>query len=373
MSRIAPLVATALALAAGRASGQDTPFQRVSYELPRPALQMIVATLDADETLDVVALTSLDDVTLSLSILRGARSGRFELASDEIVTTATLPGLSRMAVGDVNGDGRLDVLISNAPEQTCLATSEYRFECAGDLPTAGGIQHDVMLADYDGDGDLDSVLLVDDLDMYLDVGENSGDGRFETPSFVFGNAPNLTHYNARCLLADLRGDGRLTAIGTDSWLGLSAMTWGSALSFGSGEQLIAGKVLDATIGDIDADGLLDVVVAAPDEASIGIVLSDPAGGFAGVRKIPALIDPTRVALGEVTGDEHLDVLVASEGGLVILAGDGNGNFEPWQRIENLDFPVDIETADGDLDVLLLVNELGKGRSRLDVFLNQVRP
>jgi FG-GAP-like repeat/FG-GAP repeat len=81
-------------------------------------------------------------------------------------------------------------------------------------------------------------------------------------------------------------------------------------------------------GDLTGDGHLDLVVAC-DSGVVSVLLGDGRGGFADRATFPAGDRPRSVALGDFTGDGHLDAAVGvSNFRVAVLFGDGAGGFGP---------------------------------------------
>src|SRR5690606_34048358 len=79
------------------------------------------------------------------------------------------------------------------------------------------------------------------------------------------------------------------------------------------------------LGDLDGDGLLDVVVADPVDGALHVLLGEIGGRFTPSLPFPAVPGVSQVDLGDVDGDGDLDA--ASRGGLGELwlsPGDGAG-------------------------------------------------
>ena len=116
--------------------------------------------------------------------------------------------------------------------------------------------------------------------------------------------------------------------------------------------------------DINADGWLDIATANTNlsDEGVSVLLGDGAGGFAGPILLevgPALLhDPRSIALADVTGDGHVNLLTANSfsSNLSLLAGDGTGAFASAVYLTAGEGPVVVEVADvtGD-DVVNIVS------------------
>jgi FG-GAP-like repeat len=95
----------------------------------------------------------------------------------------------------------------------------------------------------------------------------------------------------------------------------------SALTFASSERT-------AALGDLDEDGLPDVVEPLGASAGLRIRFSDGAGGWAAPIDLVRLAGMLHVQIGDVDGDGHQDVVGTSRSGgeLLVHLGDGAGGF-----------------------------------------------
>lgn len=270
------------------------------------------ADLDGDGDLDLAVSAQGFPGEGSVTVLWNAGDGTFPSS----VALAATGSFSDVAVADVNGDGRPDVLATEAfagVVSVFLALPQGGFG-AEQLATVGGLTQALALADLDGDGRLDLVSShsYSGGEGATSVSLGSGDGTFGLPASYPVGANGLA-------VADLDGDGRLDV----------ALATG-ALLLGAGDGTFAvsgiGAASMATSGiaaaDLDGDGRPDLAYGS------GLVaLRSPAGGWL-VTVRPSTGWP--VGVGDVNGDLDPDLVVAEYGEgayrLVSLLGGGDGGF-----------------------------------------------
>src|SRR6185369_16139456 len=109
-------------------------------------LSVAVGDFNGDGKLDL-AVANFD--AASVSILLGTGTGSFGAKTD----FGAGPGPSSVAVGDVNGDGKLDLAVANGGNSTVsilLGTGAGSFGAKTDFGT-GGIPFSVAVADFNRD------------------------------------------------------------------------------------------------------------------------------------------------------------------------------------------------------------------------------
>ncbi len=295
-----------------------------SPSTPNIPASMAVADLDGDGKLDLLTVGSNSGG--GVGILLGGGDGTFRALS-EMATFVS--GANAVAVADVDGDGRPDVLAAssyetyNSPENVGVS----RGNGDGTLQTpslyaVGTHPYAITLADFDVNGSPD--LAVADGSGGLRVLLNRGDGTFAAP-VTYGN-------DALVALAagDMNGDGKPD-------LALASYTPGAIqVRLGNGDGTFAAprsNGLDQSpaavaLGDVNGDGQVDIVAVTSD---VQVLLGNGDGTFQPAVSFQAGPNPSGVAIGDVDRDGRADLVVTNEGAgsVSVLFGNGDGTFQ-WE-------------------------------------------
>ncbi|MGC9990666.1 MAG: FG-GAP-like repeat-containing protein, partial [Terriglobales bacterium] len=196
------------------------------------ATSVAVADVDGDGKPDLLVANSCagppDALDIceeggSVGVLRGNGDGTFQSAVNYSSGAATFDTMS-LAVADVNGDGKPDLLVAN----DCITDSDYppctndtvgvllgngdgTFQAVVSYGAGGSFTHSVAVADVDGDGKPDLVVAdecVNSSNCYngiVGVLLGNGDGTFQT-ALTYGSGGDA---GANLVtVADVNGDGK---------------------------------------------------------------------------------------------------------------------------------------------------------------------
>lgn len=258
------------------------------------------ADLNGDNFIDIVAISFT-----TTYILTNDGSGALTLLGSIPIGSDQITG------GDYNGDGTVDLAISNNSGNRIDIYSNNGSAIFASLSNVavGQRPYGATTNDFDGDGDLDIIV---------------GD---------------LTDDNAKVLLNN--GSGTFTNTQT---INAGYELWG------------------ATSGDFDGDGDMDAALASDGSSNILLLINDGTGTFAS-SNIGTSFTTQNISSGDIDGDGDIDLFSGGTPGGQFQINDGDGGFTNgatitagtgWHR-DHMFGDID---ADGDLDLVVsrLVSE-----------------
>jgi hypothetical protein len=293
-----------------------------------------VADLNGDGNLDLVQPnggTTLANVSIRLGNGTGLLAAP---ANNATVATGATP--DNVALGDIDGDGDVDMIVSNGGNGPYPISVLKNDGSAAFTPAAngtlspGGFNRSMTLGDIDGDGDLDLVTTNGD---YLYVFQNNGSGTF-TQLVTYSNAASFQpayDFVQNVTLADVDGDGDLDALATVRNAGIVGVRLnnGSGVFSGSTNVAVGAYAYSLAVADVDGDGDLDFVTANSNNTTpLSLRLNDGNGNFTAPAAEPALpagVYGYSVKLGDLDADGDVDIVVKASS-VYVLTNSGAGIF-----------------------------------------------
>lgn len=257
----------------------------------------------------------------TLTIRRGlATAGAFDGGTD----IAVADGPAAVAVNDVDGDGRLDLVTADSTGQTISILLQDKTAAGtfagpstimvGPMPVALGVR------DFDKNGRPDVAVAVQGA-MRLSLIKSAIADECD-PGFTGVIALSTAKAPRRLRVADVNADGKpdLLTVNRDS----NSLSLFKGLGNGrfapKSDIMVSTSPRDFAIGDLNNDGIADLASADLGANAVSLVLATAPGAYGAVMPLAPGNQPSRVAIGDLNGDGLNDLAVAldSVGTIVVL-------------------------------------------------------
>lgn len=308
--------------------------------VPGEPSNVAIADMNKDGKPDIVVACGQGS---TISVLLGNGDGRFTFALKNAFSVPMNPG--EIAVGDINSDGKLDIAVANHDSygvSLLLGDGKGSFTIApgspvimrdGNKPHTHGLE----MGDLNGDGFLDLVT-VNNNDNDISVALGDGKGNFNRAArspFSVGQSPYPP------TLGDVNQDGHLDIVSTTTMTGPSVSRTSSSskaltILFGDGRgdfrradiPLRTQEPWSVAVADVNGDSKPDLVSTHRESSPLTVLLGQGKGNFVEARNSPFDLGRSawRVSIVDVNNDGKPDVIAAAGEGVRVLLGDGAGNF-----------------------------------------------
>jgi hypothetical protein len=337
-----------------------------------------VADFNRDGHLDVAVVNASEN---SVSMFLGDGNGAFTPASRSPfkVNTCVILGVelcnslpTAVAVGDFNGDGKLDLAVTNIPlDPLSLLGGAFRgsvggnvaillgdgtgnfggpsnFGTGGDFPTSVAVGNFKKRGYNNGKpyNDL-AVTNLNSSQLSILVNDNGGGGTFSQVGSPIGVGSRPTSVAVYDFDQDGNDDVAVTTAGNNAveifmgdGTGKFTANINSPVAVGRGPSALA-------LADFNGDGKMDLAVADLSGSTVSVSLGDGTGTFPTVTDYPVGRSPSAIAVGDFNQDGKLDLAVANRlnGSVIFLLGDGKGAFQPVRNFSVGGDPLSLAVAD----------------------------
>jgi hypothetical protein len=318
----------------------------------------------------------------SVSVLTGNGYGAFVDAGTPYETGMTPISV---AVGDVNGDKRPDIVTADELDNgvsVLLNMGGGTFGAA--IPSGTGQWPQTVVVGKFDDDEFDDVATADNLDDTVSILISNGDGSFQAPvSVPVGAAP------LGLVAADLNGDHLIDLAVASN--GLEEQPPSVTVLAGDGHghftalpPMLSDKLVsptDIAAGNITGAETPDLVVVNELDDSVLLMRATGNFTFEAAQTFAVGVLPAGLAVDDLDGDGVKDIATCSpfESAVDVLRGKGDGTFETFQQFPagsgagavvaanvNGDRGLDLLTANAELGI-----EQDDGEGTLSVLLNAI--
>jgi uncharacterized repeat protein (TIGR01451 family) len=343
---------------AGVGSMQSSEIDVVSVSLEGETTRLYggaITDLNRDGWIDYIAV---NEISHDLRVLLNRADGSGLLGPVLTPPTAIGSEASPSTVADFNNDGLMDVATGNSSSNDvsiALGSGDGHFASVQNLDV-GTRPHGIVALDVDGDGDLDIVVASENggsLSLLVNDGQGVFGGRVD-----FANQDGDGKYALGA--GDMNGDGILDlVVGTSTDDRILVLKGNGDGTFTQTADIAGGGYgWKLTLGDVNNDGKLDVAQANGPNDSGSILLGNGDGTLQAATIYSFSGTMVGSSLGDLDGDGYLDWVLSSYGSgrWYVMKNNGDGSFS---QVDEIPAPSNASCAslydfdnDGTLDMAL---------------------
>lgn len=318
------------------------------------AKAIAVIDLDGDGKPDLVA-SNADDNTLSVYRNTGS-AGVIALGTRQDIAAGTTP--HSIAVGDFDADGKQDIAFVNSAGmsfsilQNTSTSGSISFAARRDYALPADPKG-LALGDFDADGGVDVAV---GFPAEIRVFRSTGSFNFAAPLIL-----SVTNALEALATSDFNNDQKPEIAAVSSGANLMTVFQNTSspgsLSFGGGTGYSTGVFPRAiVVGDLNDDSRADLIVANGSSNTISYFRNTSSGGgvsFQAKSDVTTGNAPMGLAVGEMNGDGKMDLIVTNSGDATVSvylnAGSGSFSLAPPATFTTGATPSAVIVADLDGD------------------------
>ncbi len=283
------------------------------------------ADFDGDGKVDLV---TGNNGNLTLSVFQNTSTGVGNISYAAPIDLSLIAFPQSVAVGDLDGDGKPDIVTANHQFANNNVSVFRNTSTAGSLSFAPRVSFapaedpsSVAIGDVDGDGKADLAVTnqgSNSVSIFRNTGTGPGTITYAARvDFTTGATP------VAVLLGDLDGDrkpdlavvnngGNTVSVFRNTSTGVGNIAYAARIDVatGTGPRFVSA-------GDLDEDGKLELAVANTGNTSVSVLRNTSTGvgniGFAPRVDFVTGLNPRSVSIGDLNGDSKADLAVANAG------------------------------------------------------------
>lgn len=287
------------------------------------AAEIAVGDINNDGLDDYVVATTSNSIAAYVS--NGEGEGGLTFTNTQ---TISLTGAAQTTLSDVNNDGKLDLLAYAGPGsvRVGLGNGDGTFQTLGSAYSANRIS---AMADFDGDGNIDFATGTGNI--FINVWRGNGDGTFTNSGTSLFGGISIQGMAA----GDINADGLVDIVNvssTDSLVHLWINNGNGSFS-ASGTYASGTTPNGVTLGDFNHDGVMDIATSSTGDDMINVRLNNGDGTFGAMQSYAAGTNPSSLQSVDWDGDGYLDLVSIDADKVQFHRGLEDGTFESARTVD----------------------------------------
>ena len=279
-----------------------------------------LSDINGDGKLDLLIQGSPEVGSPFLQVYLGNGDGTFSLGRSLSYNSVDLLSSNNILVGDFNGDQKLDV---TATQSILFGNGDGTFQASPAIVPPNG-DFAAVSGDFNGDGKSDMAVTSSDGNLYIYLAGTTG-------SFSLAHTYAISANNGGLQTGDFNGDGKVDLIASVNSGGIAVL----AVLLGNGDGSFGTPVESTScpaagvgigvIADLNGDHKSDL--AFPNDESLSICLGNGDGTLASAVNYFFGSNPGSVVVADFNNDGKLDAAVGGDAGVALFLGNGDGTFQ----------------------------------------------